>query len=125
VDVDVSLDAWLESYCDHEQREPEFVNILWRLLHETNVQRAPPGHRILCLDSPRHVRVMRVMVHRLPQPQRVCIWMQFSRPRKPKDGKPYTQQELAKFLGISRSTFGRFVKAGKKTIYREIDRAAA
>lgn len=120
----MSLNAWLESYCEHEQREPEFVNILWRLIHETNVQRAPPGHRILCLEAPRHVRAMRVIMRQLPQNERVCIWLRFSYPRKT-TGHLYTGQEMATFLGVSASTFNRLVRSGKKRIYRQIDRAAA
>ena len=120
----MSLNAWLELYCEHEQREPEFTNLLWRILHEGQVQRSPPGHRVLCLETPRHVRAMRVMVRQLPQPERVCIWLRFSSPRK-KSGRLYTGQELASFLGVSRSTFNRLVRSGKKRIYRELDRAAA
>jgi len=120
----VSLDSWLELYCEHEQREPEFINILWRIIHEGQVQRPPPGHRILCLDAPRHVREMRVMVGRLPQPQRVCIWLRFSCPRK-RNGRLYNGKELASFVGVSRRTFNRLISAGKKRIYRELDRAVA
>jgi len=120
----VNLNGWLESYCRHELIEPEMVSLLYRILHEGQVQRPPSRDKILCLDTPGHIRCMRLAMRRLPDNQRICIWMRFSYPIK-ETGQMYTKAEIATFLGLSPRGFRRHILAGKKRIRRELPLIAA
>jgi hypothetical protein len=50
--------------------------------------------------------------------------MRFSYPMKD-NGQLYSNDEIARFLGLSRRGFYRSVKAGKQRIVAELDRMAA
>lgn len=119
-----SLNQWLESWCEWEVREPEATSILYRILTEAHVQQPPPSHRVLCMDAPGHIRVMRVLMRRLDQDLRTCLFLTFSYPMKP-TGQLYTQDEIARFMGLSRRTLKRRISAGKQRIRAELRRIAA
>ena len=118
------IGAWIASYCEFEVKEPHAESILYRMIHEGQIQQPPPKSRVLCRDAPPHLRIMRIALHRIPDNQRICLWMKFSYPIN-KDGQMYTNAEVAQFLGLSVSAYRREIREGKRQVSAELHHMAA
>jgi len=118
------LNDWIAEYCRREQRGPEEVNILYRVMREGEFVRGQPGCRILAGIAPSHIVVMRKAMRELPDNNRNALWMKFSYPIDPL-GRLYTNAQLAEFLNCNLKTFKNRIHSGKKQLANILSRMAA
>ena len=93
-------------------------NILYRAgVMGGRVQDKGDGHKILCVDTPRHLQRVDILIRRLPVMQALAIKLWYCVPLK-EDGHPYTMQELAIKARIGLRAFEDNLRAGRKGLKR-------
>jgi len=93
------LREWGAFHIKHLDAADEWgTNILYGAqLLQGKVQYGPSGHKILCVDTPRHLQAVDIAVNRLPFAQRGPIVMYYCAPLK-KDWTAYSKAEIAFLL---------------------------
>lgn len=122
------LTALLNELGDWHRRNDDFtgfggVSLQYRIWREGHVSRSMPGHKILCPEQPKHLRIVDLGVSRLPKRQRECVQVKFFSPLKD-DGNAPTHREMASGMGISKYAFERNVSRAKKALTTILARIA-
>jgi hypothetical protein len=106
------LREWGAFHIKHLDAADEWgTNILYGAqLLQGKVQYGRSGHKILCVDTPRHLQAVDIAVNRLPFAQKGPVVMYYCAPLK-EDGNPYSLAEIA-FLLYKRKGCVRKLKEG-------------
>lgn len=93
-------------------------NILYRAgLMGGRVQSKGDGHKILCVDTPRHLQKVDILIRRLPLMEALAVKVWYCAPLK-EDGTIYTMQELAQKAHIGLRVFENNLRAARKSLTR-------
>jgi hypothetical protein len=101
--------AFVQAHMHHDGFPEE--NILYRWARVGEVQDKPAADRILCVDTPAHLRRVDVMLKKLPNLEEKCVRIWFCAPLRD-DGEPYTKRQLARKLKMSKYKFESVLKYG-------------
>lgn len=112
--------AWMEKTLDWADLLGE--NILHRAgILSGRVQEGSSGHKVLCPDCPPSVRKTDRAVSRLNDKDRDSLVLWYCLPVKDEDGKPFTKQEIATSLGISKDAYSKRLTRSRKKVLELLD----